>query len=95
MAGGKMGSKIPVHSNDHVNRSQSSNDVFPTAMHVAAVLYISDFLLPELERLQADLEEKVSRRGGREGGREGGKEGERADGREGKAFLKGVESNAH
>jgi len=73
MAGGKMGSKDPVHSNDHVNRSQSSNDVFPTAMHVAAVLYIFDFLLPELGRLQANLEEKVrSKWGGREGGREGG-----------------------
>ena len=37
MAGGKLGSKEPVHPNDHVNRSQSSNDVFPTAMHIAAV----------------------------------------------------------
>lgn len=38
-----------MHANDHVNRSQSSNDVFPTAMHVAAVCYVTDELLPELK----------------------------------------------
>ncbi len=58
LAGGKMGSKDPVHSNDHVNRSQSSNDVFPTAMHIAAVCYITDHLLPELQRLHAELSKK-------------------------------------
>ena len=40
---------MPVHANDHVNRSQSSNDVFPTAMHVAAVCYVTDELLPEIK----------------------------------------------
>ena len=40
MAGGEMGSKDPVHPNDHVNCSQSSNDTFPTAMHIAALLQI-------------------------------------------------------
>ncbi|TFJ85879.1 hypothetical protein NSK_002699 [Nannochloropsis salina CCMP1776] len=59
MAGGTMGSKLPVHANDHVNRSQSSNDVFPTAMHVAAVLYVSDALLPQLRSLQGALEDKA------------------------------------
>ena len=46
LAGGARGGKQPVHPNDHVNRSQSSNDVFPTAMHVAAVLAIEEHLLP-------------------------------------------------
>ena len=44
--GGKMGTKSPVHPNDHCNRSQSSNDTFPTAMHIAAVERIHDHLLP-------------------------------------------------
>jgi len=48
MLGGEMGSKKPVHPNDHVNRSQSSNDTFPTAMHIAAVLEINERLLPAL-----------------------------------------------
>jgi fumarate hydratase class II len=46
MLGGKRGSKTPVHPNDHVNMSQSSNDSFPTAMHVAAVTAIHKYLLP-------------------------------------------------
>ena len=46
LAGGKLGSKTPIHPNDHVNLSQSSNDTFPTAMHIAAVEGIEDHLLP-------------------------------------------------
>lgn len=49
--GGEMGSKKPVHPNDHVNMSQSSNDTFPTAMHVAAVFQITRNLIPALESL--------------------------------------------
>jgi len=44
--GGKMGSKKPVHPNDHVNQSQSSNDTFPTAMHIAAAVEIQKRLIP-------------------------------------------------
>ncbi|HLY04219.1 MAG TPA: class II fumarate hydratase [Rhizomicrobium sp.] len=58
LMGGVIGSKKPVHPNDHVNRSQSSNDCFPTAMHIAAVLQIHRVLLPGLRRLQKALEEK-------------------------------------
>ncbi len=56
--GGEMGSKSPVHSNDHVNMSQSSNDVFPTAMHISAALELSNALLPALHHLEYALEEK-------------------------------------
>ncbi len=56
--GGKAGSKDPVHPNDHVNRAQSSNDSFPTAMHIAAALEIRDCLLPGLARLKTALEKK-------------------------------------
>lgn len=56
--GGAIGSKKPVHPNDDVNRSQSSNDSFPTAMHIAAVLEIHRVLLPGLERLQKALADK-------------------------------------
>jgi len=52
LLGGKLGSKSPVHPNDHVNMGQSSNDSFPTAMHIAAVLELEQRLIPELERLQ-------------------------------------------
>src|SRR3984957_2827544 len=55
LAGGKMGSKKPVHPNDDVNKSQSSNDAFPTAMHMAAVAEITGLLLPEVRRLRATL----------------------------------------
>lgn len=55
IAGGARGSKDPVHPNDDVNKSQSSNDVFPTAMHVAAVLEIQDKLIPALTQLQSSL----------------------------------------
>lgn len=58
MAGGEMGSKDPVHPNDHVNCSQSSNDTFPTAMHIAALLQIKQVLQPAVEGLVADLELK-------------------------------------
>lgn len=57
--GGTMGSKTPIHPNDDVNKSQSSNDTFPTAMHIAAVLQIKKQLLPHLERFQKGLEQKV------------------------------------
>ena len=59
MAGGTLGSKSPVHPNDHVNRSQSSNDSFPTALHVAAALASRDALLPALDRLVAALDAKA------------------------------------
>jgi len=57
--GGALGAKSPIHPNDHVNMSQSSNDCFPTAMHIAAVLEISQRLLPALAHLQAALEAKA------------------------------------
>lgn len=53
------GSKKPIHPNDDVNRSQSSNDVFPTAMHIAAYTAVVEKLLPALEKLQRALEEKA------------------------------------
>jgi fumarate hydratase, class II len=59
MLGGEMGSKSPVHPNDHVNKSQSSNDCFPTAMHIAAVTEIHRVLLPGLAALRAALDEKT------------------------------------
>ena len=59
MMGGKMGSKKPVHPNDHVNKSQSTNDVFPTAMHIAIALKSRDKLLPSLKILEKQLEKKV------------------------------------
>ncbi|XP_076752310.1 fumarate hydratase, mitochondrial isoform X3 [Xylocopa sonorina] len=58
--GGKLGSKTPVHPNDHVNKSQSSNDTFPTAMHVAVALEINRVLIPGLEKLHAALDEKAN-----------------------------------
>ena len=57
--GGEMGSKKPVHPNDHVNMSQSSNDTFPTAMSIAAVTAIEDRLLPPMRRLAQALEQKA------------------------------------
>lgn len=56
--GGTLGSKTPVHPNDHVNMSQSSNDTFPTAMHIAAAEEIVNDLLPSLRQLRDALEEK-------------------------------------
>jgi fumarate hydratase class II len=60
MLGGELGAKAPVHPNDHVNRSQSSNDSFPTAMHIAAVELLAGRLLPALDRLAAALEAKAA-----------------------------------
>ena len=57
--GGELGSKKPVHPNDHVNMSQSSNDSIPTAMHIAAAMRISDHLLPALTKLQKALDKKT------------------------------------
>ena len=59
--GGKKGSKIPVHPNDHVNKSQSTNDVFPTAMHIAIAIETKNKLLPALELLNRELKKKVSK----------------------------------
>ncbi|KAJ3059016.1 fumarase fum1, partial [Quaeritorhiza haematococci] len=56
--GGQLGSKNPVHPNDHVNNGQSSNDTFPTAMHVSAVLEIEDRLIPSLQTLHKALLDK-------------------------------------
>jgi len=59
LLGGRLGSKKPVHPNDDVNRSQSSNDVFPTAIHVAAVEQIAGKLIPAVEALRDALDEKA------------------------------------
>lgn len=56
--GGEIGSKKPVHPNDHVNRSQSSNDAFPTAMHIAAALEVHRRILPAMEQLHQALAAK-------------------------------------
>lgn len=58
MLGGEMGSKSPVHPNDHCNMGQSSNDTFPTAMHIAIAMQARDTLLPGLEKLQNALAAK-------------------------------------
>jgi len=58
--GGQIGSKNPVHPNDHCNMGQSSNDVFPTAMHIAAVNEVVDTLLPVLEQFKQELDKKVA-----------------------------------
>ncbi len=57
--GGEMGSKKPVHPNDHVNMGQSSNDTFPTAMHVAIGMMARDVLIPGLEKLHRALHDKA------------------------------------
>ena len=59
MMGGKLGSKKPVHPNDHVNKSQSTNDVFPSAMHIAIAIKTRDKLLPSLKLLERELSKKV------------------------------------
>ena len=56
--GGELGSKEPVHPNDHVNMGQSSNDVVPTAIHLSALISIKEDLLPALDKLQGALEDK-------------------------------------
>lgn len=58
IAGGVLGSKSPVHPNDHVNQSQSSNDTFPTAMHIAAAVSLNNMLLPAIRELREGLAEK-------------------------------------
>ena len=58
MAGGQLGTKKPVHPNDHVNMSQSSNDTFPTAMHIAAVEVLEHQLTPAIKHLREALEQK-------------------------------------
>src|SRR5262245_56948896 len=58
MAGGAMGSKQPIHPNDDVNRGQSSNDTFPTAMHIAVVEQLEDALIPAVTRLRQTLHEQ-------------------------------------
>jgi fumarate hydratase class II len=59
LAGGVLGSKTPIHPNDDVNMSQSSNDTFPTAMHIAAVMEITDRLIPAVQRLRDALNDKA------------------------------------
>jgi fumarate hydratase, class II len=59
LAGGELGSKNPIHPNDDVNMSQSSNDTFPTAMHIAAVLEITERLVPAVSRLRDALNVKA------------------------------------
>src|SRR5258707_6961039 len=60
MLGGVMGSKTPVHPNDHVNMSQSSNDTYPTAMHIACAEEVEHRLLPALKHLHTALAAKVT-----------------------------------
>ncbi|MGP8009604.1 MAG: lyase family protein, partial [Acidimicrobiales bacterium] len=59
LAGGVLGSKTPIHPNDDVNMSQSSNDTFPTAMHIAVVMEITDRLVPAVSRLRDALNDKA------------------------------------
>ncbi|MFE7317870.1 class II fumarate hydratase [Streptomyces sp. NPDC057555] len=59
LAGGELGTKSPIHPNDHVNMGQSSNDTFPTAMHIAAVKEIHEHLLPSAQALQHTIENKA------------------------------------
>ena len=58
LLGGKLGAKAPVHPNDHVNMSQSSNDSFPTAMHIAAAMRMTHDLIPALDQLHRALRKK-------------------------------------
>ena len=59
ISGGVMGSKKPIHPNDDVNMSQSSNDTFPTAMHIAAASRVAEALIPAVERLRDALNAKA------------------------------------
>lgn len=59
LVGGRLGSKSPIHPNDHVNMSQSSNDTFPTAMHIATVLELTNHLIPHVEALIQAMWEKA------------------------------------
>jgi fumarate hydratase class II len=60
LAGGELGSKVPIHPNDHVNMSQSSNDTFPTAMHIAAAQQLLERLLPSVRALRDALDAKAT-----------------------------------
>lgn len=60
MLGGELGSKTPVHPNDHVNKSQSSNDTYPTAMHIAVAKSLHDVLIPGLKQLRDTLQAKAN-----------------------------------
>ena len=60
MMGGKLGSKKPVHPNDHVNKSQSTNDVFPSAMHISVATETLKKLLPNLRILEKELKKKIN-----------------------------------
>src|SRR5712692_128757 len=60
LAGGKLGSKKPIHPNDHVNRSQSSNDAFPTAMHIAAAERLHNDLIPAIQRVHDAIGAKAN-----------------------------------
>jgi fumarate hydratase, class II len=59
LLGGELGSKVPIHPNDHVNMAQSSNDTFPTAMHIASVLEVKKYLLPRVGDLATAIETKA------------------------------------
>ncbi|MFK0106005.1 class II fumarate hydratase [Streptomyces sp. NPDC091217] len=59
LVGGELGGKSPIHPNDHVNMGQSSNDTFPTAMHIAAVKEVHEHLLPSVRALQHAIEDKA------------------------------------
>jgi len=59
MMGGKIGTKKPIHPNDHVNKSQSTNDVFPTAMHISIAIKAKEKLLPSLKLLEKELAKKA------------------------------------
>ncbi|NEB94869.1 class II fumarate hydratase [Streptomyces bauhiniae] len=61
LVGGELGSKTPIHPNDHVNMGQSSNDTFPTAMHIAAVRAVQEHLLPSVRALQRTIADKAER----------------------------------
>jgi fumarate hydratase class II len=60
LAGGRLGSQTPIHPNDHVNMSQSSNDTFPTAMHIATVLEFTHHLIPHVEALEKAIWQKAN-----------------------------------
>ena len=60
MMNGNLGSKKPIHPNDHVNKSQSTNDVFPTAMHIAIAIKTKEKLLPSLKLLEKELKKKTN-----------------------------------
>jgi fumarate hydratase class II len=59
ISGGILGSKTPIHPNDHVNMSQSSNDTFPTAMHIAAAIAVTQRLIPSVRKMRDELQKKV------------------------------------